>query len=291
MSRNDWIEHAVRLQNLDQPYALVTVLSAEAPTSGKSGDKAVVTKEGQIFGWIGGGCAQPAVIKTVRSSLSDGIPRRISINSSEERTQRDLGEVLEFGMTCHSGGKLELFIDPVLPLPTLTVIGDSPVARALVCIAPRIGFHVVAVAHGAENRDYPDADLFLSDDEIGKVKNEISKSDFVVTATQGRRDLQGLKVALSLNPEGSWFVASEKKAKVLFGNLITGGEDPKSVGKIVAPAGESIGAQTPEEIALSVLSSVVAVRRGRQPSTCCADKKSMPAPMPAQVATHSCCEG
>ena len=142
MNRNEWITQAARLQSADQPFALVTVLSAQAPTSGKAGDKAVVTPDGQIHGWIGGGCAQPAVIKTVRRALLDGQPRTIRISPSDESAERTLGDVLEFGMACHSGGTLELFIDPVMPSATLTVVGDSPVARALVGLAPRVGLRV-----------------------------------------------------------------------------------------------------------------------------------------------------
>lgn len=263
MNRNEWITQAARLQAADQPFALVTVLSAQAPTSGKAGDKAVVTPDGQIHGWIGGGCAQPAVIKTVRRALLDGQPRKIRIAPSDESAERDLGDVLEFGMACHSGGTLELFIDPVMPSTMLTVVGDSPVARALVGLAPRVGLRVAVVAHGAQAADFPDADTVLDSDDAAEVSARLS-SPFVVVATQGRRDLQGLKTALALQPQGLWFVASARKAGVLLGTLVTSGEDPAAVARIVAPAGEFIGAQTPEEIALSVLTSVVAARRGRE---------------------------
>lgn len=263
MNRNEWITQAARLQAADQPFALVTVLSAQAPTSGKAGDKAVVTPDGQIHGWIGGGCAQPAVIKTVRRALLDGQPRKIRIAPSDESAERDLGDVLEFGMACHSGGTLELFIDPVMPSTMLTVVGDSPVARALVGLAPRVGLRVAVVAHGAQAADFPDADTVLDSDDASEVSARLS-SPFVVVATQGRRDLQGLKTALALQPQGLWFVASARKASVLLGTLVTSGEDPAAVARIVAPAGEFIGAQTPEEIALSVLTSVVAARRGRE---------------------------
>jgi xanthine dehydrogenase accessory factor len=265
MNRNEWITQAARLQAADQPFALVTVLSAQAPTSGKAGDKAVVTPDGQIHGWIGGGCAQPAVIKTVRRALLDGQPRKIRIAPSDESAERDLGDVLEFGMACHSGGTLELFIDPVMPSATLTVVGDSPVARALVGLAPRVGLRVAVVAQGAQAADFPDADTVLDSDEASQVSARLS-SPFVVVATQGRRDLQGLKAALALQPQGLWFVASARKAGVLLESLVASGEDPAAVARIVAPAGEFIGAQTPEEIALSVLTSVVAARRGREPA-------------------------
>lgn len=297
MNRNQWITQAARLQAADQPFALVTVLSAQAPTSGKAGDKAVVTPEGQIHGWIGGGCAQPAVMKTVRRALLDGQPRKIRIAPSDESAERDLGDVLEFGMACHSGGTLELFVDPVMPSALLTVVGDSPVARALTGLAPRVGLRVAVVAQGAQAADFPEADTVLDSDDVTAVAARLS-SPFVVVATQGRRDLQGLKAALALQPQGLWFVASARKAAVLLPSLVASGEDPAAVARIVAPAGEFIGAQTPEEIALSVLTSVVATRRGRVPQANAwvqpEDAPSChaaPASAQAKPVAGSCCGG
>jgi xanthine dehydrogenase accessory factor len=301
MNRNEWITQAARLQAADQPFALVTVLSAQAPTSGKAGDKAVVTPDGQIHGWIGGGCAQPAVIKTVRRALLDGQPRKIRIAPSDESAERDLGDVLEFGMACHSGGTLELFIDPVMPSATLTVVGDSPVARALVGLAPRVGLRVAVVAQGAQAADFPDADTVLNNDDASDVSARLA-SPFVVVATQGRRDLQGLKAALALQPQGLWFVSSARKAGVLLDTLVASGEDPAAVSRIVAPAGEFIGAQTPEEIALSVLTSVVAARRGHDPQAAAASRAAQAvevaapatqtkAETPSAPAVSSCCGG
>jgi len=303
MNRNEWITQAARLQTAGEPFALVTVLRAQAPTSGKAGDKAVVTVDGQIHGWIGGGCAQPAVIKTVRRVLLDGQPRTIRISPSEESDERDLGEVLEFGMACHSGGTLELFVDPVMPAATLAVIGDSPVARALVSLAPRVGLSVAVVAHAAQAGDYPDATTFLPTDEVPTVTAQLTSTPFVVVATQGRRDVQGLKAALALEPQGLWFVASARKAMVLREALVASGEDAGAVARIVAPAGEFIGAQTPEEIALSVLTSVVAARRARQakpydappvPAQALSDLATVPESVVSAVAIatkSSCCGG
>ncbi len=293
MNRNEWITQAARLQSAEQAFALVTVLSAQAPTSGKAGDKAVVTADGQIHGWIGGGCAQPAVIKTVRRALMDGQPRKIRISPADESAERDLGDVLEFGMACHSGGTLELFVDPVLPSATLTVVGDSPVARALVSLAPRVGLRVALVAHGAVAADFADADTVLASDEVDAVLAQLPSTPFVVVATQGRRDLQGLKAALALQPQTLWFVSSAKKALVLRGTLVASGEDAAAVARIVAPAGEFIGAQTPEEIALSVLTSVVAARRGREPQVAMAplEAPALAALAVAPSAKSSCCGG
>jgi xanthine dehydrogenase accessory factor len=261
VSRFHWIEEASRLHSIGEPFALVSVLHCTPPASAKAGDKAIITADGRIRGWIGGGCAQPAVIKTVRQCLRDGQPRRIRIAPRNGLETPALDEVLEFGMICHSGGVLELFVDPALPAEKLLVIGDSPVARALVELAPRLGFTLNLMAHGALPKDYPDAARVLSSDQPSASVLEEFRGSYIVVATQGRRELQGLGAALAFEARGIWFVASRRKAAVLKDQLCAAGANPQRVAAIVAPAGEPIGAKTPEEIALAVLASVVASRR------------------------------
>lgn len=240
-----WLQAAQALEADNQPFALVTVLRVVAPTSAQPGDKAVVTADGVIHGWVGGGCAQPAVIKTVRRALKDGKARTIRIAPQPETAERQLGDVLEFGMACHSGGTLELFVDPVPARAPLTVHGDSPVARALCDLAPRVGFAVSA----------PELDP-----ETFPTTSAHAKA-WVVVATQGRGDLPALEAALAGSPRCIWFVASARKAGVLKEALRASGQDPARVAAIIAPAGTPIGARTPEEIALSVLAALVAARR------------------------------
>ncbi len=250
---------AQRLQQQGTPCALVSVLRVLAPASARPGDKAVVTADGIQQGWIGGGCAQPAVMRTVKQALLDGRARVIRIAPAEEGRMRELDDVLEFGMACHSGGTLELFVDPLLPAPRLVVVGDTPLAAALAGLAPRVGLPVAVLAHGADAARFPDAERVIASDEPGA---DIAPGSFVVVATQGRRDVQGLRAALSLRARQVFFVASARKAQVLKAALREAGEDAAAVDAIVAPAGQAIGAATPEEIALSVLAAVVAARRG-----------------------------
>lgn len=288
MSSFDVLAAAQRLQQQDQPCALVSVLRAQAPASAKPGDKAVVTADGIVHGWIGGGCAQPAVLRTVRNALADGQARLIRIAPAEEGQMRELDDVLEFGMTCHSGGTLELFIDPLLPRARLTVIGDSPLAAALAGLAPRVGLAVTVVAHGADAARFPDAARVIASDEAP----DVAAGSFAVVATQGRRDVQGLRAALSLAARQIFFVASARKAQVLKAALVESGADAAAVAAIVAPAGQAIGAQTPEEIALSVLAAVVAARRGDIAAPAAAVGAPLP-PKPASTSTSagSCCGG
>lgn len=296
-SSSELLAAAQRLQQEGRPYALVTVTRVQAPASARPGDKALVSAEGIVHGWIGGGCAQPAVLRTVRQALQDGRAQMIRIAPAAAGPPRDanelLDDVLEFGMSCHSGGTLELFIDPMLPPARLTVIGDSPVAVALVGLAPRIGLQVTAVAHGAEAARFADAAQLITTDDAAAVAAQVAPGSFVVVATQGRRDVQGLRAALALRARQISFVASARKAQVLRESLIEAGQDAEAVRAIVAPAGQSIGAQTPEEIALSVLAAVVAARRGGAPAVAAAAKLArVPLPSPEMASIEgSCCGG
>jgi len=271
---------AQRLQQQGEPYALVSVVRTQAPSSARAGDKALVTAQGIVYGWIGGGCAQPAVLHTVRQALQDGRARLIRVAPADGEASPEArsasGERLEFDMSCHSGGTIELFIDPILPPTRLVVIGDSPVAVALAGLAPRVGQPVSVIARGGDPQRFADASQFIDSDELSLVAGRVAAGSWVVVATQGRRDLPGLQVALSLKAAKIWLVASARKAGALREALLAANCDSQAVSAIIAPAGQPIGAQTPEEIALSVLAAVVAARRaGRAalaaatPADCC----------------------
>ena len=285
---NDLFAAAQRLQQQGEPYALVSVVHTQAPSSARAGDKALVTAQGIVHGWIGGGCAQPAVLHTVRQALQDGQARLIRVAPAEPESAGEGGsastERLEFGMSCHSGGTIELFIDPILPPTRLVVIGDSPVAVALASLAPRVGLPVTVIARGADPQRFMDASRVIGSDEPTAVAGQVTAGSWVVVATQGRRDLPGLRLALSLQATKIWLVASVRKAQALREELLAAKYDAQTVSAIIAPAGQPIGAQTPEEIALSVLAAVIATRRAGRPV---ADAAS---PTEARAGTqHECC--
>jgi xanthine dehydrogenase accessory factor len=292
---HDLFALAQRLQQQGEPYALVSVVRTQAPSSARAGDKALVTAQGIVHGWIGGGCAQPAVLHTVRRALQDGRARLIRVAPAEPDGARDADAepdaTVQFGMSCHSGGTIELFIDPILPPTRLVVIGDSPVAIALAGLAPRVGLPVTVIARGADPQHFADAARVIGTDELAGVTGQVAAGGWVVVATQGRRDLPGLRVALSLQAARIWLVASARKAQALRAELLTEKFSPQAVDAIVAPAGQPIGAQTPEEIALSVLAAVVAARRaGRAVLDATASPDATAVPAEAQVATApECC--
>lgn len=251
------LERASALKAGNRPFALVTVVRCESPTSARPGAKAVVDAEGNIEGWIGGGCAQPAVIDTVKKALQDGQARLIRISPAKGAVVEE--GVIDFGMTCHSGGTLDIFIDPVVPRPALLIIGASPAAQALAALAARTGFAVSAACPGVDADMFPDAIRVI--DSFDDLARDGYAPAFVVVATQGKRDEGGLEAALSTAAPYIALIASERKAGKLRAYLKERGHEPDRVDRIVSPAGVEIGAVTYEEIALSVLAGLVRARR------------------------------
>ena len=110
---------------------LATVVRCDPPTSAKPGDKAVITADGQLRGWIGGSCSEPLVRREALHALAEGTPRLVKIVPAEEvRSSRRRGE-LTMATTCPSGGALDIFIEPQLPRPLLLVFGETPAAETL----------------------------------------------------------------------------------------------------------------------------------------------------------------
>lgn len=264
LDSNAILDRAVALKAAARPFALVTVVRCESPTSAKPGAKAVVEPDGVIQGWIGGGCAQPAVIKMAKASLNDGKTRLIRISPNKGAGVEE--GVTDFGMTCHSGGTLDIFIEPVIPRPTLLIIGGSPAAQSLCALAHRVGFSATIAVPGVDAELFPDAEQLVDGFDLADIA--FMHPLFVVVATQGQRDEQGLEAALGTTSSYLAFIASRRKAEKLKTYLLERGHDKPRVDAIVSPAGVEIGAVTPEEIALSVLAGLVQARRsGIQDST------------------------
>ena len=254
---NAVIEKAAELKTAGIPFTLVTVVRCESPTSAKPGAKAIVEADGAIQGWIGGGCAQPAVIKMSKQAIQDGQSRLIRI--SPTRTESSESGIVDFGTTCHSGGTLDIFIDPVVQRPTLLIIGASPVAQSLSALAHHAGFTVVAAFADISEKTFPDATHII--DNLQLTDFSTDTAPYVVVATQGKQDEASLEAALGTKAGYIAFVASDRKAAKLRQFLVENGHNVERIDSIVSPAGIDIGAITPEEIALSVLAGVIQARR------------------------------
>jgi len=241
------------LRRDEVPLALATVVQAISPTSGRAGDKALVGADGIVEGWIGGGCAQPAVIEAARAAIESAEARLIRVGPRGEWAP--LAGVEEFTSGCLSGGTLLIFVEPLVSQPALTVLGNSPAALALCRLAAEVGFAVTLAYPELETGNLPQS-VQLATDFDGV------DGEYVVVATQGRYDRDALRAALASPARHIAMIASARKIAGLKTSLAKAGVDAGRLARVRSPAGVDIGAVTPAEIALSVVAELVRVRRG-----------------------------
>ena len=244
-----------------QAFAMAIVVRSEPPISGKPGDKAIIQADGSIFGWIGGGCTQPVIVKEAKKALKDGKPRLVRI--TPERTVAQNG-VEEYAMTCHSGGTLDIYIEPVMPKPQLVILGKSVVAQTLARLGNVLNYHVVVIAPDAAPALFPDADALLTQIDLSPLN--LTAQTSVVVSTQGERDEAALAEVLKHDLSYVAFVASKKKAEQVFQQLKDTGISTERLAQIKVPAGLDIKAHTSEEIAVSILAEIIHVMRSSMPA-------------------------
>ncbi len=256
MSSQDIKETIEQLIASGKAYVIATVVRTEAPSSAKAGDRAVLDEDGILAGWVGGGCAKPAVTSNAVAALRDGQTRLIRISRDLDGLESG---IMGYPMTCQSGGTLDIFIEPVMPKPLLVVIGQTAIAQALCALAAGAGFDVVVAAPGGKRERFAAASGWIDDlDDVAKIERTAAA---IVVATQGSGDARGLDAALSLSAGYIGLIASPKKSERLKETLKKRGFDANAVERIDGPAGLYIGAVTPEEIAVSVLAELVQRRR------------------------------
>ena len=260
--RADLLSLASDLARQGEAFALATVVRREAPSSARLGDSALITRGGTFHGWLGGSCTQPTVVREALRALADGQPRLIAL-SPDPASDRRAG-VVALPMTCHSGGCVDIYVEPVLPVPRLIVFGLSPAAQALARLAKAMGYTVDAVDPGADRATFPEADRVLTSLDAAQLKawpGARGAQLFAVIATMGERDETAILSALALEPAYIGVVASRRRFDQIRATLVARGAAPTTLERIRSPAGLDIGAHSPEEIALSVLAEIVQARR------------------------------
>jgi xanthine dehydrogenase accessory factor len=239
---------AAELQRAGEAFALATVVRCEAPTSAKPGAKALVREDGKVQGWVGGACAEPVVVREALEALRDGRPRLIGLYGEGARIPGRTEGLLEYGMTCHSGGTLEIYVEPYLPKPMLVLVGHGPVVETLATLGRAADFVIVALA--------PDAL------PAGLEQQPLTPRASVVVATHADSDEEVLDRVLRTDAGYVSLVASRRRAGVILERLEQRGVPPERRTRLKAPAGLDIGAVTPEEIAVSILAEIIQHRRG-----------------------------
>jgi len=265
---DDILEVISTRKSAGAPFALATVVRTVAATAAKAGAKAVILPDGTISeGWIGGGCARAAVLKAARDALADGKSRLVSVQPPDEleggghEAGEERGGVRFAKNMCPSQGTMDIFVEPVLPRPQVVICGSSPVAVAVADLAKRSGFAVAVCAPAAEQAAFADADRRIEGFALPVGE---TAARYVVVSTQGRGDEAALLAALAVDADYVAFVGSRRKAEALKAALAERGVTAERLARLKAPAGLDLGAITPDEIAISILAEIVAVRRGKQ---------------------------
>jgi xanthine dehydrogenase accessory factor len=264
----DILESIATRRSNGEAFALATVVRTVAATAAKAGAKALILPDGTISaGWIGGGCARAAVLKAARDALADGVARLVSVWPGDVLEEQgvaagDERDGVRFAKNmCPSQGSMDIFVEPVLPLPQVVICGSSPVAVAVADLAKRSGYAVTVCAPGTEQSAFAEADRRI---EAYALPVQEAGARYIVVSTQGRGDEAALLAALAIDADYVAFVGSRKKAEALKSALLKRGVTSEALAKLKAPAGLDLGAITPDEIAISILAEIVMVKRRKQ---------------------------
>jgi xanthine dehydrogenase accessory factor len=234
----DVLVEAGRLASEGTPFALATVVDVVRPASTRRGDRAIVTADGGLVGWIGGACSEPIVVREALRALADGEPRLLRIGPPGVGTEPSAGVVVAES-SCASEGVVEVLVEPQLPSPLLAIVGQGPVARTLGELARTLGWRVVA--------GQPEA------------------ADAIVVAAMGHGDEDALADALAAGTGYVGLVASSRRASVVLEELRSRGVAEADLARVRSPAGLDLGPSTQEEIAVAILAELIAWRHTAKP--------------------------
>jgi xanthine dehydrogenase accessory factor len=237
------LDRAAELERRGEPFALATVVRCEAPTSAKPGAKALVREDGTVEGWVGGACAEPVVVREALQALRDGRPRLVGLYGDAGRDPQRAEGILDYAMTCHSGGTLEIYVEPYLPVPLLVLVGHGPVVDTLATLGQAAGYSVVSLRDDA---------AWAGIESLG-----LGRRASVVVATHADSDEDALARVLRTEAGYVSLVASRRRAASVVERLRQRGVPAERLGRFKAPAGLDLGAVTPAEIAVSILAEMV----------------------------------
>lgn len=224
-----------------EPYALAIVTRVVGAAACRVGDRYLVTREGDLIGVVGGGCMRSALRTAGLAAIAEGEPRHVRVIPKEHDGTPPDPAVDHYLSSCPSGGAIDLFIEPVLPGPTLQIFGDTEIADSVAALAPIAGFAVARTGTADAKADVDPA--------------------YILVATQGQGDGAALEAAIAGNCRQVLFLASRKKAEYWRAELARKGVGESRLATLISPAGLNIGAQGPGEIAMSIMAQLIALRR------------------------------
>lgn len=243
-------------------YCVVTVVRTANATSAKAGAKALVTADGVLHGFVGGGCVKGAATRSALAALGEGNARLIRVKPKEDVVAAvDTDGVELHKSSCPSGGTVDLFLEPMRQAMQVVICGASPVAMTLIGLARTMGYRVTVAALAEDHASLAGADSTI--DGFDLTSANVRDCDAIVIATQGKRDREALTAALQTPAFYLGMVGSRRKIGKLRDQLIEKGLDPRQAARLHGPAGLDISAIDPEEIALSIIGEIIREKRAR----------------------------
>jgi xanthine dehydrogenase accessory factor len=250
-------ELAATLARGGRSFVVATVVRRDGLSSAHQGDMAIVDDAGGFHGWIGGGCTRPTVEREAARALASRRPGLIVLSPDPARESRP--GVVSLPMTCHSGGTVEIYLDPVIAAPRLVLLGRSPIIAALAAVAHAIGYLVDVADPDAAADEVPGADRVFTTIDAP----ELAGATAVVVGTMGELDEAAVRRALALAPAYVGVIASRRRYALLRDALVAAGVDAAALASIANPAGLDLGAREAGEVAISILAEIVARRNAK----------------------------
>jgi xanthine dehydrogenase accessory factor len=253
----DLFEEVVRLRRAGQKCALATIVEVNGSIPSYESAKMLVREDGSIAGTIGGGCVEAEVWTAAREVIDSERPKKLKFSLSHDAAQ-------DTGLIC--GGQLEVFVEPVVPQPRAFIFGAGHISKSLCQIASIAGFWTAVID---DRESFASRERFPGADEVHAGEYEqiiptldITASSYVVIVTRGHRDdLRVMRLALGTQARSISMIGSKRKVLGIVRELEKEGVTQADLQRVFAPMGLDIGALTPEEIAVSVVAELIALRR------------------------------
>lgn len=253
----DVFEEIARLRKAGIKAALATIVNVRGSIPSYESAKLLVREDGSLFGTVGGGCVEAEVWSVARKVMQEEKPQKLTFNLNNDPSY-------DTGLLC--GGTLEVFVEPILPTPYLYIFGAGHVSLSLSKVATLAGFRTIIIddRESYANRErFPEAEEIFAED-YDKVFERLqpNSSSYLVAVTRGHRDdMRVLRWAVTTPAKYIAMIGSKRKTISVVRELEKEGIPREAFENVSAPMGLEIGAQTPEEIAISVVAEMVAVRR------------------------------
>ena len=254
----DVYEEVVRVRKHGGKAALATIVRRLGSTPRKDHAKMLIHEDGSFVGTVGGGCVEAEVWEEAKRVMDSGSAALLGYELTQEDAENE-------GLVC--GGTVEIFVEPILPDPKVVLMGAGHVGQAIAEAAHRVGFQIAVLDDReafANSERFPHAqETVVGPYESGLEQIQIGPTAFVLVVTRGHsHDQTALEQAIQTKAQYVGLVGSRRKIQLIVKNLLQKGHAPDAFDQLYAPIGLEIGSETPEEIAVSVVAELIAIRKG-----------------------------